>query len=100
MTELVEELERTIIDRLKQVIDPETQVDVIRMQLVQDLSVDSDGIVEYTFQPSSPLCPIAVALAVDIKRAVADVPGVQKQRIRVRGYLAADELTRLINKEV
>ncbi|MGD2163249.1 MAG: iron-sulfur cluster assembly protein [Anaerolineales bacterium] len=93
-------LKREVVECLKRVIDPETQVDVIRMQLVQDLIVNSEGVVEYTFRPSSPLCPIAVGLAVQIKRAVAEVPGVMKQIIKVEGYLEADELTRLINKEV
>jgi metal-sulfur cluster biosynthetic enzyme len=82
------------------VIDPETQVDVVRMRLIQDLKVKQGGSVEYTFRPSSPLCPIAVALAVNIKRAIAEVPGVKRQNIKVEGYLAAQELTRLINKEV
>ncbi len=99
MTEPIEQLEGRIIERLKQVIDPETQADVVRMNLVQDLRIDSEGIVEYIFRPSSPLCPIAVSLAVNIKNAVAEVPGVKRQKIRVEGYLAADELTRLINKE-
>lgn len=99
MTDPVEALERKIIERLKLVIDPETHVDVVRMHLVQDIAIDREGSVEYTFRPSSPLCPIAVALAVNIKRAVAEVPGVKRQRINVEGYLAAEELTRLINKE-
>jgi metal-sulfur cluster biosynthetic enzyme len=92
-------IENEILERLKRVIDPETQVDVIRMRLIEDLQVDAGGFVTYTFRPSSPLCPIAVALAIQIKKAVAEVPGVVKQAIKVEGYLAAEELTRLINKE-
>ena len=92
-------LQREIIDRLRSVIDPETNADVIRMRLVEDLTIDGENRVSYTFKPSSPLCPIAVFLAQQIKSAVAAVPGVSGQHITVKGYIAADELTELINKE-
>ncbi len=93
-------IHQAVIERLKAVIDPETNVDVIRMRLVEDLVVDDSGQARYTFRPSSPLCPLAVYLAMEIKKAVAEVPGVKDQKIRIEGYLAADELTQLINKEI
>jgi metal-sulfur cluster biosynthetic enzyme len=92
-------LQEAIIERLRKVIDPETSADVIRMRLIKDLVVYPEGLVSYTFQPSSPLCPIAVFLATQIKQAVAEVPGVATQEIKVEGYIAEDELTELINKE-
>jgi metal-sulfur cluster biosynthetic enzyme len=93
-------LQEAIIDRLREVIDPETNADVIRMRLIKDLVVHPEGLVSYTFQPSSPLCPIAVFLTTQIKQAVAEVPGVTAQEIKIEGYIAEEELTRLINKEV
>jgi ATP-binding protein involved in chromosome partitioning len=95
----METLQTAIRERLKTVIDPETGADVVRMRLVHDLSVAAGGRVRYTFQPSSPLCPLAVYLAQQIKQAVAEVPGVTSQEIKITGYLAAEELTELINKE-
>ena len=92
-------LQQAITNRLRQVIDPETNADVIRMRLVEDLIVNTRGQVSYTFRPSSPLCPIAVFLAQQIKQAVTEVPGVTGQQIKVTGYVAAEELTTLINKE-
>jgi metal-sulfur cluster biosynthetic enzyme len=93
-------LHQAIYERLQSVIDPETNADVIRMRLVDNLAVDPDGRVSYTFRPSSPFCPIAVFLAQQIKQAVAQVPGVTAQTITVRDYIAAEELTNLINKEI
>ena len=92
-------LEGAIIERLRQVIDPETNADVIRMRLVENLQVGGDGMVSYTFRPSSPFCPIAAFLAQQVKRAVAQVPGVTNQHITVSGYIAAEELTELINQD-
>jgi metal-sulfur cluster biosynthetic enzyme len=93
------DLQAAIIERLKTVIDPETGADVIRMRLVENLSVDPNGKVSYTFRPSSPLCPIAVYLVQQIQEAIAAVPGVAAQKIEVADYVAAEELTKLINQE-
>jgi metal-sulfur cluster biosynthetic enzyme len=92
-------LDHAILRHLRKVIDPETNVDVMRMRLVQNLWVDLLGNVRYTFRPSSFLCPIAVTLALEIKRAVAQVPGVKSQSIAIEGYVMAEELEKIINQE-
>ncbi len=94
----VERLEQLIIARLRLVIDPETRADVIRMRLIENLSVNEEGHVKYTFRPSSPVCPIAVSLAQQIKIAVSQVPGVHTQNIKVENYVGAEQLTMLINR--
>jgi metal-sulfur cluster biosynthetic enzyme len=93
-------LEEAVLKRLRSVIDPETNTDVVRMRLVENLWADTLGKVRYTFRPSSFVCPIAVSLAIDIKKAVATVPGVTSQEIAVEGYLAAADLEKLINQEI
>ena len=91
-----ETLFQAIIERLSQVIDPETGVDVIRMRLIEDISVDENGQVSYTFRPSSPLCPIAVPLANTIQLAVAKVLGVTSQEVKVTGFILSEELMELL----
>ena len=93
-----ERLEKLIIARLRLVIDPETRADVIRMRLIENLTVNEEGLVKYTFRPSSPVCPIAVSLAQQIKVAVSQVPGVHAQKIKVENYVGAEQLTMLINR--
>ena len=92
-------LRTTILEKLSTVIDPETGADVVRMRLVEDLSVDDDGHVSYTFRPSSELCPIAVFLAQAIKAAVAETAGVTGQTITVKDYVMAGPLNELLNDE-
>ena len=92
-------LRQLILERLSRVIDPETNVDVMRMQLVENIVVKPGGEVNYIFHPSSPFCPIAVYLVQQIKEAVAGVPGVSGQQITVTGYVAAEQLSNLINME-
>jgi metal-sulfur cluster biosynthetic enzyme len=91
-------LREAILSRLSTVIDPETGVDVVRMRLVEELAVDEEGVVRYTFRPSSPLCPLAVSLALSIRKAVAEVEGVTRQQIEVAGYIKAEELSAMLRE--
>jgi metal-sulfur cluster biosynthetic enzyme len=91
-------IRQAILEHLSRVIDPETGVDVIRMRLIEDLTVDEQGRVSYTFRPSSPLCPIAVPLANTIQIAVAKVPGVTSQDVKVVDFILSDELMELLKR--
>jgi metal-sulfur cluster biosynthetic enzyme len=93
------DIEQAVREQLQQVIDPETGVDVMRMRLIEDLDVDGDtGRVSYRFRPSSPLCPLAVHLALSIRDAVGSVPGVTDQAIEVVGYVGAEDLNALLKE--
>ena len=91
-------LREAILTRLSTVIDPETGVDVVRMRLIENLTVDREGFARYTFRPSSPLCPLAISLALSIRKAVAEVEGVTGQEIVVVGYLQAAELNAMLRE--
>ena len=90
------ELRLAVVDKLSQVIDPETGIDVVRMKLVQDINIDEDGKIDYIFRPSSPLCPIAVPLAIAIINAIKEVPGISRQNMTVVDYVQAEMLNNLL----
>jgi metal-sulfur cluster biosynthetic enzyme len=92
------ELRAQVLDRLRTVIDPETGVDVVRMRLIEDLEIGEGGIVRYKLHPSSPLCPMAVPLAFSIRKAVAEVEGVNGQEVEVVGYIRAAELNAMLRE--
>jgi len=89
-------LETAIIEKLSKVLDPETGVDVIRMKLVEDIVIDESGKASYTFRPSSPLCPIAVPLAMMIIEAINKVDGISGQSVTVVDYIEADKLNEML----
>lgn len=91
-------VKQAVIHQLQKVIDPETGADVMRMRLIEDLTVDETGKVRYRFRPSSPLCPLAVTLALQIREAVARVEGVAGQEIEVVGYVGAEALNALLRE--
>ncbi len=92
----LETIYQDILSALRNVIDPETGADVIRMGLVINLSVDENGIAEYSFRPSSPLCPIALPLVMQIIEAVQSVERVQGQKVTVINYTGAEELNKIL----
>ena len=89
-------LEKAVIEKLAKVLDPETGVDIVRMKLVMDLAIDENGKASYIFQPSSPLCPIAVPLAMMIIQAIKGVEGITGQSITVVDYVEAEKLNELL----
>lgn len=95
MTE-IETLKQALLDNLVKVIDPETGADVVRMHLVQDLSVTEGGEVSYIFRPSSFVCPIALTLVMDIIEAIKATPGVSHQQVTVVDYAGAEELNKIL----
>jgi metal-sulfur cluster biosynthetic enzyme len=91
-----EKLKQDVIQTLRNVIDPETGADVIRMRLVMDLKIEENGRAVYTFRPSSPLCPIALPLVMDIIDAIKTVPGITDQKVTVVDYAGAEELNKIL----
>lgn len=91
-----EKVKNAVLEVLKTVIDPETGADVVRMRLVINLNVEADGTVEYRFRPSSPLCPVALPLVMEIIEAVKKTPGVKDQRVTVVDYVGADALNDIL----
>jgi metal-sulfur cluster biosynthetic enzyme len=91
------ELKNRIINSLKKVNDPETNINVYDMDLIRDLYVE-DGKVTLKFSPSSNVCPLAIQLAFNIKRAVESVKDVRKVELTVTNYVAAEKLNELLKK--
>ncbi len=89
-------LQQRIEEVLAQIIDPETGMDVMRMKLVRDLTVNENGKVDLTFRPSSVFCPLGFQLGINIKEAVQSVPGVTNVQVHVDGYIHADQLRTIL----
>jgi metal-sulfur cluster biosynthetic enzyme len=90
-------LKKMIIEALKGVNDPETNINIYDMDLIKDLKVNDEK-VSLKFSPSSNVCPLAIQLAFNIKRAVESVEGVKKVELTVTNYVAADKLNELLNR--
>jgi len=83
---------------LSEVLDPETGLDVMRMDIIHNLRVEDGGQVSLVFRPSSPVCPMAYTLANSIKKRIEQVKDVSSVNIRVENFQGAEHLEGLLNK--
>jgi metal-sulfur cluster biosynthetic enzyme len=83
---------------LSEVMDPETGLDIMRMDLIHDLRVTEDGEVSLVFRPSSPVCPMAYSLVNSIKKKIESLKDIRSIRIAVENFNNADHLERLVNQ--
>jgi len=81
-----------ILKRLKEVQDPELKMDVVSLGMIREVSVDEGGKVSIVFRPTSPLCPLAFKIALDIREAAEKVEGVRKVDVEAVDFLWANQL--------
>ena len=84
-------MEDQIKRALSEVIDPETGLNIMRMDLIHDLRVTEEGEVSLVFRPSSPVCPMAYSLANSIKKKIESLKDVKSIRIAVENFQNADD---------
>jgi metal-sulfur cluster biosynthetic enzyme len=84
--------------KLKEVIDPGANLNVVDMGLIRELSVSDDGIVDVVFRPSSPVCPLAFVLAANIKKTLEELENVSKVHLQIVDFIRADELNEMMEE--
>ena len=92
-------LEDRVKQRLKMVVDPETEIDVVEMELINSLSATDEGDVKLNFRPSSFVCPAALELAQEIWQSLRQVEGVKSVHLEVVDCLWADQINQLLKEE-
>jgi metal-sulfur cluster biosynthetic enzyme len=93
------ELEDKVREAVGKVVDPETGMTFAEMQMITNVKEEEPGAFKVEFVPSSPFCPIAFKLAMDIKSVALTVPGVKKALIYCRGHMMEQQINEMTNKE-
>lgn len=70
------EVERDIVEQLKQVFDPEIPVNVYDLGLIYEVDVEADGYTTVRMTLTAPNCPMAEAVIQDVNDKVRMVSGV------------------------
>jgi metal-sulfur cluster biosynthetic enzyme len=89
-------LETEVMRSLAEVVDPETGLSIVRMDLIHGIAVTADGSVSLVFRPSSPICPMAYSLANSIKKKLETLTGITSVNIRVENFERAAHLESLL----
>jgi metal-sulfur cluster biosynthetic enzyme len=93
------EMEDRVREAVGQIPDPETGMTFAEMQMITNVKEEEPGVVKVEFVPSSPFCPIAFKLSMDIKNAALKVSGVKKALICCRGHMMEQQINEMTNKE-
>ena len=70
------ELKPKLIEAVSSVYDPEIPVNIYELGLIYDIDVNADGLVGIRMTLTSPGCPAAQSLPVEVKAKAKAVPGV------------------------
>lgn len=74
-------LEAQVIDVLKSVYDPEIPVNIYELGLIYDVKVDSANNVDVTMTLTTPMCPVADELPLEIEQKIRALGGVGEVKI-------------------
>ena len=83
MTMDKEALKQKVIEALKTVHDPEIPVDIYELGLIYDLQIEDEGKVYIRMTLTSPMCPVAESLPLEVQQKVLEVPGVRDVDLEV-----------------
>jgi len=75
------DLRDDVINTLKTCYDPEIPVDIYELGLIYDVAVSDEGEATITMTLTSPMCPVAEILPVEVEHKAAAVAGVTKARV-------------------
>jgi FeS assembly SUF system protein len=79
MTRLSDE----IVGALKTVFDPEIPADIYELGLIYKVDINDDRMVNIDMTLTTPNCPSAAELPVQVENAVAGVPGVREAKVNI-----------------
>ena len=79
----MELLRENIIKAIKTVYDPEIPVDVYELGLIYELNINENGLVHVIMTLTSPMCPVAESLPLEIQEKIMMVDGVNDVDLRV-----------------
>lgn len=96
--EKLSDLEDKVREAVGKVVDPETGLTFAEMHMITNVKEEEPGVVKIDFIPSSPFCPIAFKLAMDVKNAAQKVAGVKKAFVYCHGHMMEQQINEMTNK--
>ena len=77
------ELGEKIVKTLKTIYDPEIPVDIYELGLIYDVLVNEDNQVKIIMTLTTPNCPVAESLPLDVKEKVKSIDGVEDAEVKL-----------------
>ncbi|MFV0189721.1 MULTISPECIES: iron-sulfur cluster assembly protein [unclassified Empedobacter] len=81
--EQLDSIGEKLVEKFKTVFDPEIPVDIYELGLVYDAQVNADGEVKVTMTLTSPNCPVAESLPLEVEQRVEEIEYVTKCYVEI-----------------
>ncbi len=76
-------MKEKIIEKIKTVFDPELPVNIYELGLIYEINDKGDGLVEVIMTLTTPNCPVAESLPMEVQSKVMEVEGVKDVDLKV-----------------
>ncbi len=93
-----QQLKRKIFDELVKIVDPEINVSIIELQLIDNIEIDN-GNIRVDLHLTSPFCPAVFGfkIAHDIKSNLSKIDGINKVIVNVSNHFMAEAINKQVN---
>ena len=78
-----EDLGEKIVTKIKTIFDPEIPVDIYELGLIYDVFVNEDTDVKVLMTLTSPNCPVAETLPMEVEEKVRSIEGVRNAEVEI-----------------
>ncbi len=82
-TEEKARIERDIITLLRTVYDPEIPVNIYELGLIYEISISDEAAVKILMTLTTPNCPVAESLPLEVKQKVGEIKGVSEAEVEL-----------------
>ena len=72
-----------VIEILKTCYDPEIPVDIMELGLIYDIQIDAGNDVHVKMSLTSPACPVAESLPVEVEQKIKSIPDVNNASVEI-----------------
>jgi FeS assembly SUF system protein len=76
-------LENEVTDMLRSIYDPEIPVNIYDLGLIYDVTVDEDANAKVLMTLTSPNCPVAETLPVEVEDKIRLIPKVKSAKVEI-----------------
>ena len=77
------DIESRVVDVLKTIFDPEIPVDIYELGLIYEVKVNDSAFVHILMTLTSPSCPVAETMPVEVEEKVAGIKDVDGAKVEI-----------------
>jgi FeS assembly SUF system protein len=77
------DIESRVVDVLKTIFDPEIPVDIYELGLIYEVKVNDSAFVHILMTLTSPSCPVAETLPLEVEEKVAGIKDVDGAKVEI-----------------